>query len=167
MQSFNEELISANEEMQSVNEELYTINSDYHLKNKELLEINEDLNNYFRSNINGQLFIDNDLKLMKFSPGAIKHINLLDCDIGRPINHISTNIKFDTIIEDTRLVLDKEIIISKEIETNNEKWYQVMIMPYVQSSHKNNGAIITFNDISELKKIQYELHKKKPESHTY
>jgi len=167
MQSFNEELISANEEMQStneemqsVNEELHTINSDYHLKNKELLEINDDLNNYFRSNINGQLFIDNDLKLMKFSPGATKHINLLDSDIGRPINHISTNIKFDTIIEDTRLVLDKGIIISKEIETNNEKWYQVMIMPYVQSSHKNNGAIITFNDITELKKMQYELHKK-------
>ncbi|WP_264563462.1 chemotaxis protein CheB [Flavobacterium sp. N3904] len=167
MQSFNEELISANEEMQStneemqsVNEELHTINTDYHLKNKELLEINDDLNNYFRSNLNGQLFIDNDLKLMKFSPGAVKHINLLDTDIGRPINHISTNIKFDTIIEDTRLVLEKGIVISKEIETNNEKWYQVMIMPYVQASNKNNGAIITFNDITELKKMQYELNKK-------
>ncbi|MFV5690308.1 chemotaxis protein CheB [Flavobacterium sp. ZT3R25] len=167
MQSFNEELISANEEMQStneemqsVNEELHTINTDYHLKNKELLEINDDLNNYFRSNINGQLFIDNDLKLMKFSPGAVKHINLLDTDIGRPINHISTNIKFDTIIEDTRLVLEKGIVISKEIETNNGKWYQVMIMPYVQSSNKNNGAIITFNNITELKKTQYELNKK-------
>jgi two-component system CheB/CheR fusion protein len=79
LQSFNEELISANEEMQStneemqsVNEELHTINSDYQLKNKELLEINDDLNNYFRSNINGQLFIDNELRLMKFSPGTVK-----------------------------------------------------------------------------------------------
>jgi two-component system, chemotaxis family, CheB/CheR fusion protein len=69
MQSFNEELISANEEMQStneemqsVNEELHTINTDYQLKNKELAEINDDLNNYFRSNINGQIFIDNNLR---------------------------------------------------------------------------------------------------------
>nr|WP_243771204.1 hypothetical protein [Mucilaginibacter rubeus] len=64
---------STNEEMQSVNEELHTINADYQLKNKELLEINDDLNNYFRSNINGQLFIDNELRLMKFA--ALLQIN--------------------------------------------------------------------------------------------
>ncbi|MBB6269699.1 two-component system CheB/CheR fusion protein [Pedobacter cryoconitis] len=166
LQSFNEELISANEEMQStneemqsVNEELHTINSDYQLKNKELLGINDDLNNYFRSNVNGQLFIDNELRLMKFSPGTTKQINLLETDIGRPLSNISTNIKFETIIEDIKKVLTDGVIITKEIETNNGKWYQIMTMPYVQQvDHKNNGAIITFNDITELKKIQQELN---------
>ncbi len=168
MQSFNEELISANEEMQSsneemqsVNEELDTINSDYQLKNKELLEINDDLNNYFRSNINGQLFINNDLLLMKFSPGATKQINLLESDIGRPISNISTNIKFETIIDDIKKVLAEGTIITKEIETNNGKWYQIMTMPYVQQADNSyHGAIITFNDVTELKKVQLELDKK-------
>ena len=166
LQSFNEELISANEEMQStneemqsVNEELYTINSDYQLKNKELLQINDDLNNYFRSNVNGQLFIDNDLRLMKFSPGTVKQINLLETDIGRPLSNISTNIKFETITEDVKKVLADGCVITKEVETNNGKWYQVMTMPYIQQAdHKNSGAIITFNDITELKKIQQELN---------
>jgi two-component system CheB/CheR fusion protein len=165
LQSFNEELISANEEMQStneemqsVNEELHTINSDYQLKNKELLEINDDLNNYFRSNINGQLFIDNELRLMKFSPGTVKQINLQESDIGRPLSHISTNIKFETIINDIKKVLAEGCVITKEIETNNGKWYQIMTMPYIQQAdNKRNGAIITFNDISELKRIQQEL----------
>ncbi|MDB4900823.1 MAG: yycG 1 [Mucilaginibacter sp.] len=165
LQSFNEELISANEEMQStneemqsVNEELHTINSDYQLKNKELLEINDDLNNYFRSNINGQLFIDNELRLMKFSPGTVKQINLQESDIGRPLSHISTNIKFETIINDIKNVLSDGSVITKEIETNDGKWYQIMTMPYIrQADNKRNGAIITFNDISELKRIQQEL----------
>ena len=167
MQSFNEELISSNEEMQStneemqsVNEELHTINADYQIKNKELLETNDDLNNYFRSNINGQLFIDNEMKLMKFSPSAVKHINLLETDIGRPINHISTNIKFETIIADTKLVLENGVAISKEIEADNGKWYQIVIMPYIQATHRNKGAIITFNDITELKQAQTELKRK-------
>lgn len=168
MQSFNEELLSANEEMQStneemqsVNEELDTINSDYQQKNKELLEINDDLNNYFRSNVNGQLFIDNDLLLMKFSPGAVKQINLLESDIGRPLSNISTNIKFETIIEDIKTVLAEGGIITKEIETNNGRWYQIMTMPYVQQAeNKNSGAVITFNDITELKKAQQELNEK-------
>jgi len=165
MQSFNEELISANEEMQStneemqsVNEELHTINSDYQLKNKELLEINDDLNNYFRSNINGQLFINNDLELMKYSPGTVKQINLLETDIGRPLSNISTNIKFETITDDVKQVLKKGIVITKEIETQNGKWYQIMTMPYFeQANNRNNGAIITFNDITELKKTQAEI----------
>ncbi len=168
MQSFNEELLSANEEMQStneemqsVNEELHTINIDYDLKNKELVEINDDLNNYFRSNLNGQLFVNNDLLLMKFSPGTVKQINLLPSDIGRPLSNISTNIKFETIEDDIKRVIAEGVVITKEIETNNGKWYQVMTMPYVQQTHNtNNGAIITFNDITELKAIQLELDKK-------
>ncbi len=168
MQSFNEELISANEEMQStneemqsVNEELDTINSDYQLKNKELVELNDDLNNYFKSNLNGQLIINNDLLLMKFSPGAVKQVNLLETDIGRPLSNISTNIKFETITDDIKQVIAKGIVITKEIETNDGKWYQLMTMPYVQQAdNKINGAIITFNDITELKKAQLELDKK-------
>ncbi len=168
MQSFNEELLSANEEMQStneemqsVNEELHTVNTDYQLKNKELQEINDDLNNYFRSNINGQLFVDNDMKLMKFSPGAVKQINLRESDVGRPISHISTNIKLATITEDIKKVLVEGNIITKEIETNSGQWYQVMTMPYIRlSDNMRSGAIITFNDITELKKAQHELDKK-------
>jgi two-component system CheB/CheR fusion protein len=168
MQSFNEELLSSNEEMQStneemqsVNEELDTINSNYQLKNKELLEINDDLNNYFRSNVNSQVFIDNDLRLVKFSPGTVNQINLLESDIGRPLSNISTNIKFDNIIDDIKNVLSRGIVVTKEIETLNGKWYQMMTMPYVhQADNKRNGAIITFNDITELKETQMELDKK-------
>lgn len=168
LHSFNEELLSSNEEMQgtneemqSINEELHTINSDYQSKNKELLELNDDLNNYFRSNTNGQLFINEDLLLMKFSPGTVKLINLRETDIGRPLSHISTNIKFQTIIEDIKTVLVNGNSITKEIETNEGKWYQLMTLPYLQQEgNKINGAILTFNDVTELKKIQLELDKK-------
>jgi len=168
MQSFNEELLSANEEMQStneemqsVNEELHTVNTDYQLKNKELQEINDDLNNYFRSNINGQLFVDSDMKLMKFSPGTVKQINLLESDIGRPLSHIATNIKLETITNDIKKVIEEGIVITKEIETNNGLWYLIMTMPYIrQADNRRSGAIITFNDITELKTAEDELSKK-------
>ena len=166
MQSFNEELLSANEEMQStneemqsLNEELHTINADYQLKNKELIEINDDLNNYFNSNQNGQLFVNADLLLTKFSPAAVKHINLLKTDIGRPISNVSTNIKFGTLVNDIKEVIANGCNITKEVEALNGKWYQVMTMPFVRLlDNKTDGAIITFNDITELKKIQQDLY---------
>src|SRR4029078_492203 len=125
---------------------------------KELIEINDDLNNYFRSNINGQLFVNTELQLMRFSPGTVKHINLSDTDIGRPISDIFTNIKFETIVCDIKEVITTGKVITKEVESNNGKWYQMMTMPYIrQIDNKTNGAIISFNDITELKLIQLEL----------
>jgi signal transduction histidine kinase len=48
-------------------------------------------------------------------------------------------------------------VIRKEIETQNGNWYQVKTMPYYeQANNRNNGAIVTFNDITQLKKTQAE-----------
>jgi len=167
MQSFNEELLSANEEMQStneemlsVNEELHTLNSEYLLKNKELSELNDDLNNYFRSNTNGQLFVGSDLRLIRFSPGTVRHINLLESDIGRPITNISTNFRFETLSDDISKVIEDGVQVSRELQANDGRWYQVETMPYVrQLGNQRTGAILTFNDITVLKEIQQELEK--------
>ncbi|MEK6482117.1 chemotaxis protein CheB [Catalinimonas sp. 4WD22] len=165
MQSFNEELLSANEELQSaneeqesVNEEMQTINSEHLSTIRELSLLNDDLDNYFRSNINGQLYVDNELLLKKFSPKAFELINLRDSDLGRPINNITTNIKFETLTEDIKKVISEGDIIVKEVQSTQNKWYQVTTMPYIrQANHQQDGAIITFNDITDLKRGQSEL----------
>jgi two-component system CheB/CheR fusion protein len=167
MQAYNEELLSANEEMQSANEELQSINEELETINREhqysidkLSELNDDLNNYFRSNMNGQLIVDRDILLKKYSPGAIKHINIRDSDLGRPLSNITTNIKFNTLIDDIRKVIDNDDIVIKEVESTDGKIYQVMTSPYLKTTdNKIDGAIITFYDISELKRIQTELDK--------
>lgn len=167
MQSFNEELVSANEEMQSaneemqsVNEELQTINTDYQLKIKELNVLNDDMDNYFRSNLNGQLFVDNNLMLKKFSPAAVKHINLQESDIGRPIQHITVNFKYNSLEQALLSVIKNGAVVLRVVESLNGNWYQMMIMPYIrQLDHEQDGAIISFNDITLLNKAQLELHR--------
>jgi two-component system CheB/CheR fusion protein len=158
MQSANEEMQSTNEELQSVNEELQTINKEHQLTNAELTESNDDLNNYFRSNLNGQLFVDHNIMLKKYSPGAVKHINVRDSDIGRPLSNITTNIKFETLIDDVKQVMIDGKTITREAEASDGKVYQVMTMPYIRKeSKKGDGAIISFYDITELKKLLHDL----------
>lgn len=157
-QSANEEMQSANEELQSVNEELHTINKEYQATNAQLTELNDDLNNYFRSNVNGQLFVDRDLLLKKYSPGAVKHINIRESDIGRPLGNITTNIKFETLIDDIKQVILDQENITREAEASNGKIYQVMTMPYIRKNNNQpDGAVISFYDITELKKVSLEL----------
>lgn len=165
MQSFNEELLSANEEMQSaneelqsLNEELQTINKEHQLTNAELTESNDDLNNYFRSNLNGQLFVDKNLLLKNYSPAAVKHINIRESDIGRPLSNITTNIKLETLIDDIKIVIDHEETIIREAISSDGKTYQVMTMPYLRKDTLiADGAIVSFYDISELKKLFNDL----------
>lgn len=163
--SYNEELISSNEEMQStneelqsVNEELQTVNNEYQLKIKELAELNDDLNNYFNSTITGQLYVDKNLVLRKFTPSAIKQINVKESDIGRPLSDISTNIRFSTLMDDINKVILASAKFEKEIQITNGRWYQMVALPYIkQQDNRNDGVIIIFNDITELKRVQDKL----------
>ncbi|MGY6523433.1 MAG: CheR family methyltransferase [Mongoliitalea sp.] len=156
--SGNEELQSTNEELQSVNEELQTVNNEYQLKIRELADLNDDLNNYFKSTINAQLYVDRGFVLRKFSPSAILQINLKESDLGRLISDLSTNIKFSTLMDDIAKVISEEKRIEKEVQTNDGRWYQMMVIPYIRlKDNKNDGVIITFNDITELKLVENKL----------
>ena len=55
---------------------------------RKLLELNEELENYFRNTIIPQLFVDADLILRKFSPPSNHHFKLIAEDIGKPLADI-------------------------------------------------------------------------------
>lgn len=151
--SSNEELQSTNEELQSLNEELHTVNAEHQLKIKELVELSDDFNNYFRSSDIGQVFIDCNLLIRKYTPAATSQINLIENDIGRPISHISTNIRYDNLSQDIQKVIDTSATIQKEIELNNGRYYLMRIMPYIRLDKQTDGAVITFVDITDLKNL--------------
>ncbi|HSB93471.1 MAG TPA: chemotaxis protein CheB, partial [Flavitalea sp.] len=148
--SGNEELQSSNEELQSLNEELHTLNTEHQLKIKELVELNDDLNNYFRSTDIGQVFLDSDLRIRKFNPACAEMINFIDSDIGRPISHISNNIAYDDFLKDVRSVLNGRETVEKELSLFNGRNVLMRIMPYITRDKKANGVIISFVDITVI-----------------
>jgi two-component system CheB/CheR fusion protein len=152
--SANEELQSSNEELQSLNEELHTLNTEHQLKIKELIDLNDDLNNYFKSVDIGQIFVDTNTRIRKFNPAAVSMVNLIEADIGRPINHISNNIKYDHFLEDINQVQHSDdLIIEKEIELKSGKHCLMRILPYIRKDKQKDGVVITFVDISTVTEL--------------
>jgi len=148
--SGNEELQSSNEELQSLNEELHTLNTEHQLKIKELVELNNDLNNYFRSTDIAQVFLDRNLSIRKFNTASVRVINLIEADIGRPIAHISNNIRHENFLDDIEQVLQKDDMVEKEVELNNGLHVLMRIMPYLTRDNQKTGVIISFIDITAL-----------------
>jgi len=148
--SANEELQSSNEELQSLNEELITLNTEHQLKIKELLEVNDDLNNYFRSTDIAQVFLDGKLRIRKFNPASSRMINFIDSDMGRPLTHISNNIRSENLLGDVQTVLRTGRPLEKEVQLVSGKNLLMRIMPYLTHERKNDGAIIAFIDITAI-----------------
>jgi two-component system CheB/CheR fusion protein len=151
--SANEELQSTNEELQSLNEELHTVNVEHQLKIKELVELNDDLNNYFR-NINiGQIYIDQKLRIRKFSPATTEQINLIETDIGRSIADISNNFQGLNFVNHVKEVMKTGTPVEKEVVMENGKVCLMRINPYLRQNNSIDGTVINFFDVTELKRL--------------
>ncbi|NDK55658.1 chemotaxis protein CheB [Pontibacter fetidus] len=153
LMSSNEELQSSNEEMQSLNEELHTVNSEHQLKIKELQELNEDLDNYIRSSNVGQLFVDHFLVIRKFTPSIDGLINIIDSDLGRPIHHLSHNLKYTHLIDDIQQVNNTSVEVEQEVETKDGKYYLMRIIPYLKHDGNKDGVVLSFVDVTTLKTL--------------
>ncbi len=153
LMSSNEELQSSNEEMQSLNEELHTVNSEHQLKIKELLELNEDLDNYIRSSNIGQLFLDHHLAIRKFTPAVKDLINIIDIDLGRPIHHLSHNLRYSRWMEDIQKVNNTSAEVEQEVETHDGKFFLMRIIPYLKHDGNKDGVVLSFVEVTTLKTL--------------
>jgi two-component system CheB/CheR fusion protein len=151
--SSNEELQSTNEELQSLNEELHTVNAEHQLKIKELIDLNDDMNNYFRNSDIGQILIDRKLIIRKFTPAATRQVNLIAGDIGRSIVDISTKTMDGNFINDIKEVIRTGRALEKEVPMEEEKTYLMRIVPYLRQNNTTDGVVVNFFDVSEIKRL--------------
>ncbi len=154
LQSTNEELETSREELQSINEELVTVNAELQTKLDELSQVNNDMVNLLNSTNIGTVFLDHQLRVKRFTPHVAKAINLIASDIGRPINHITSNLVYENLVEDIGEVLKTLVFKERELQTRGGDWFQVRLAPYRTIDNIIDGVVITFIDISSRKKEQ-------------
>ena len=161
MQSTNEELETSREELQSVNEELVTVNTELQKKIEELDRVNNDMNNLLAGTGIGTIFVDHKLIIQRFTPAAAKVINLIPTDVGRPVDHIVPRLMtYDSLDRDIKTVLDTLVPREEEVRTRDGQWYLMRIQPYRTVGNVIEGAVLTFVDITEQKRIRDVLQEK-------
>ncbi len=158
LQSTNEELETSKEELQSVNEELSTVNSELQTKVADLSRANNDMNNLLAGTGIATIFVDLQLRILRFTPAATEIINLIQSDIGRPVSHIASNLTgYGTLKEDTRAVLDTLVPKKAEVRTAKGRWYSMRVQPYRTIDNVIEGAVLTFVDVTAARKLNEAL----------
>ena len=160
LQSTNEELETSKEELQSVNEELATVNTELQTKVFDLSRANNDMNNLLAGTGIGTVFVDIQLRILRFTPAAGIIINLIPTDVGRPVAHVVTNlVGYTSLVADVQAVLDS--LLPKEVEVRSlaGRHYTLRIQPYRTLDNVIEGAVITFQDVTELVESRESLRR--------
>ncbi|MCW7753451.1 PAS domain-containing protein [Desulfobotulus sp. H1] len=158
LQSTNEELETSKEELQSVNEELATVNAELQIKVADLSRANNDMNNLLAGTGIATVFVDHQLCVLRFTPTATKIINLIQSDMGRPVSHIVSNLPgYENLIADIHGVLDTLIPKELDVRSSEGRWYTMRILPYRTTDNVIEGAVLTFVDITEARRLHEAL----------
>jgi two-component system CheB/CheR fusion protein len=166
LQSTNEELSTSKEELQSLNEELMTVNSELQAKVDDLTRANNDIKNLLSSTDIATIFLNGSLNITRFTQAATNIVNLLPTDLGRPITDISTNLKNtdpgdDSIAKESSRVIETLATVEKLVETRDDFWYKMHILPYRTVDNVIDGVVITFSDVTDLKCYEQSLKESK------
>ncbi len=154
-QSTNEELETSKEELQSVNEEIMTVNMDLQKKIEDLSQANNDMNNMLTGTDVGVIFVDCQMRIQRFTPAAVKVMNLIHADLGRPLGHISTNLIGHIFLDKyVQAVIDNTMSQELEAQTREGRYYLIRILPYRTLENAIEGAVLTLIDITEQRHSQ-------------
>lgn len=157
LQATREEMQTSREEQISANEELQTMNAEQQPKMEELSRVHTDMRNLLNSMEIVTIFLDNDLPLCRFTPGADKLFKLIPSDIGRPLSDIVSNLRYPELSEDERMVLQTPVFSEKQVPATDGRWFTVRIMPYRTMEDVTAGLVLTFTNITAAKELKAEL----------
>ena len=153
LQAANEELETSREELQSLNEELITVNTQLQSKIEEQEETNNDLNNFLSSTNLPTIFLDHRFRVKRYTPAITKVVKLIPSDLGRQIIDMSQEFLGPDLISDAQSVLENLVPVRREIVIKGA-WYIRSALPYRTLDDRIEGVVITYNDVTELKRAE-------------
>ena len=162
LQSINEELRSASEELetsreelQSLNEELTTVNHQLKHNVEELGRSNSDLHNLMNATSIATVFLDRELKVLRFTPEAVTIFYLIPSDAGRALTDLKFHIDYPGLEADARQVLRTLVPLEREVgEGAGGSWFLARLSPYRSLEDRIEGVVLTFVDITERKRAE-------------
>jgi two-component system CheB/CheR fusion protein len=161
LRSTTEELETSKEELQSVNEELVTVNIELKDKVAENSEVISDLQNLMHSTDIGTIFLDRELKIKRYTRRIEQFFNIIPSDAGRPFDHFTHRFDYAGLAEDAATVLGTLTEIERELRVKSgPEIYFARILPYRAMDDSIGGVVISFVDITQIKRASATLRER-------
>ena len=164
LRSASEELETSREELQSINEELSTVNAELKCRIEELGRTNADLHNLMASTAIPTVFLDRDLRIMRYTPSAVELFSIIPSDLGRPLADLRQRLQYPEMAGDALRVLETLVPSEREVRAADH-WYLARLLPYRTLEDHIGGVVLAFVDITESKRAEEVLRANEEQFH--
>ena len=103
-------------------------------------QANDDLLNLMNNIEIATIFLDDQLRVKRFTPQARSVARLIDTDIGRPLADLATLLDYPDLLSDAASVLESLRASEKQAAAPDGCWYAVRIRPYRTARNAVEGA---------------------------
>ncbi|HEY1534806.1 MAG TPA: chemotaxis protein CheB [Polyangiaceae bacterium] len=159
LRSATEELETSREELQSINEELTTVNHELKNKVDELGNTNNHLHNLMSATAIAMIFLDRELRIVRYTPPAVDLFSLIQSDVGRPLAHLQHTLAYPELLTDAAQVLEDLTPIKREVADSTGRFFLARALPFRTSDDRIAGVVLTFVDVTELHDTQDALRR--------
>ena len=118
---------------------------------------NDDLANLLSSTDIATLFLDSEFRIKRFTPAVGRLFKLIATDVGRPLGDITHVFDSEALLGAARAVLGTLAPSEEELSTEDGRCYLRRILPYRTQEKHIGGVVITFAEVSAVKRVEAEL----------
>jgi two-component system CheB/CheR fusion protein len=166
LRSTMEELETSKEELQSMNEELHTVNQENRSKMDELTQLSSDLQNLLAATDIATLFLDRELRILRFTPKVSELFNARTTDRGRPLSDLTHRLGYPELTADAEKALSKLDASRARSPGRGGTLVPRQRHAYRGVDDRIDGVVITFVDVTRAKTVEHELWRRGGRSKT-
>ena len=157
--SMNEELQSTNEEMDASREELQSLNEELSVKVEELAQAHAFVENLLRGAALPMIFLDNRLRILRFTPTATQVFHLAQADQGRPLAEVKSQVQDEAALAQAEGTLATGKETETEVMHRDGRTYLKRVFPFFGPQGDTEGVVMTYTDITKLKDAEEVLRR--------
>ncbi len=137
-------------------EELNRVNTELKDRVEELGRANSDLHNLISATQIAAVFLDRELRIMRYTPTAVPLFNFVPGDIGRPITNLKLRLDYPELMTDAEAVLRNLGSVERELR-DDRTCFLTRVLPYRTLEDQIQGVVLTFVDITERRLAERAL----------
>ncbi|MGC1175973.1 PAS domain-containing protein [Polaromonas sp.] len=144
----------SHEKLQAINEELRLANFELKARVEEAAKTNDDLQNFIAASDIATVFVDTAMRIKRYTPQAVHIFNLSPSDINRPLLDIQDRLNDESLAQDAEKVFQTRQTIERAVESADGCHYLARIRPYRTTDDRIDGAVLTFVDVTALRRAE-------------
>jgi two-component system CheB/CheR fusion protein len=116
---------------------------------EQLSGMQDDMKNLLEAISVGTVFLDERLRIKRFTREAGRVYRLVPTDVGRPLADIKSSLVGHDLLPDAQAVLDTLVPVERELRCADGAWFLARLLPYRTVDNAIRGVVLTFTDITK------------------